>query len=87
MDYAELGRRIRLGREDASRSEKLSKFPNEYIEMVFDTYQLCYISLSKLAELLEITLEEAKDELKARNIPINLGVNSELELLSDIENA
>ncbi len=55
--------------------------------MVFDAYRSSYISLSKLAELLEITLEEAKDELKARDIPINLGVNSELELLMDIENA
>lgn len=45
------------------------------------------VSLSKLAELLEITLEEAKDELKARDIPINLSIDSELELLSDIENA
>ncbi len=69
------------------RLEKLRQFPNEYIEMVFDAYRSSYISLSKLAELLEITLEEAKDELKARDIPINLGVNSELELLSDIENA
>ena len=69
------------------RLEKLRQFPNEYIKMVFDAYRSSYISLSKLAELLEITLEEAKDELKARDIPINLGVNSELELLSDIENA
>jgi|GEM_PF-5324713 predicted HTH domain antitoxin len=80
MNHAEFGRSI-------PRLEKLCQFPNEYIEMVFDSYQLGYISLSKLAELLEITLQEAKDELKARNIPINLGVNSELELLSDIENA
>lgn len=53
----------------------------------FEAYRLGYISLSKLAELLEITLEEAKHELKVKNIPINLGVESELELLSDIENA
>ncbi|MGH8000726.1 MAG: ImmA/IrrE family metallo-endopeptidase [Brasilonema sp.] len=69
------------------RLENFSQFPNEYIEMVFDAYRSGYLSLSKLAELLEITLEEAKDELNARGIPINLGVNSELELLSDIENA
>lgn len=55
--------------------------------MVFEAYCLRYISLSKLAELLEITLEEAKTQLEARNIPIDLGVSSELELLSDIENA
>ena len=35
----------------------------------------------------QCSLEEAKDELKARDIPLNLGVNSELELLSDMENA
>lgn len=55
--------------------------------MVFETYCLGHISLSKLAELLEIPLEEAKTQLSARNIQIDLGVSSELELLSDIENA
>jgi Zn-dependent peptidase ImmA (M78 family)/transcriptional regulator with XRE-family HTH domain len=69
------------------RLEKINYFPNEYIDMNFEAYRLGYISLSKLAELLEITLEEAKEQLKIRDIPINLGVNSELELLSDIENA
>ncbi len=69
------------------RLEKINHFPNEYMEMNFDAYRLGYISLSKLAELLEITVEEAKNLLNAREIPIDLGVNSELELLSDIENA
>lgn len=69
------------------RLEKINYFPNEYIDMNFEAYRLGYISLSKLAELLEITLEEAKEQLNRRDIPINLGVNSELELLSDIENA
>lgn len=55
--------------------------------MNFEAYRLGLISLGKLAELLEITLEEAKEQLNSRDIPINLGVNSELELLSDIENA
>ncbi len=63
------------------------KFPDEYIEMAFEAYYLGHISLSKLAELLEIPLEEAKTQLEARNIPIDLGVSSELELLSDIKNA
>ena len=55
--------------------------------MAFEAYRLGKISLGKLAELLEITLEEAKEESLTREIPINLGVNSELELLSDVENA
>ncbi len=45
------------------------------------------ISLSKLAELLRISLEEAKAQLEARNAPTDLGVSSEDEVLSDIENA
>jgi Zn-dependent peptidase ImmA (M78 family)/DNA-binding XRE family transcriptional regulator len=69
------------------RLEKINHFPNEYIDMNFEAYRLGFISLGKLAELLEITLEEAKEQLNSRDIPINLGVNSELELLSDIENA
>lgn len=75
-----------IGRS-APRLEKINYFPNEYIDMNFEAYRLGYISLSKLAQLLKITLEEAKEELRARDIPINLGVNSKLELLSDIENA
>ncbi|MBC1270527.1 Zn peptidase, partial [Trichormus variabilis FSR] len=51
------------------RLEKISYFPNEYIDMNFEAYRLGYISLSKLAELLEITLEEAKEQLKRRDIP------------------
>jgi len=34
------------------------KFPDEYIEMAFEAYYLGHISLSKLAKLLEIPLEE-----------------------------
>lgn len=60
---------------------------NGYVEMAFEAYSLGKISLSKLAELLEIPLEEAKTQLQARNIPLDLGVSSELELLSDIKNA
>jgi Zn-dependent peptidase ImmA (M78 family)/DNA-binding XRE family transcriptional regulator len=69
------------------RLEKINHFPNEYIDMNFEAYRLGFISLGKLAELLEITLEEAKEQLNSRDISINLGVNSKLELLSDIENA
>ncbi len=67
--------------------EKVNQFPDEYTEMAFEAYRLGKISLSKLAELLEITLEEAKNESLTREIPLNLGINSELELLNDVENA
>lgn len=45
------------------------------------------ISLNKLAELLDIPLEQIKVMLREQNIPLNLGISSEAELLSDIENA
>jgi predicted HTH domain antitoxin len=57
------------------------------LEQSYEAYQLGQISLSKLAELLEVTIEEAKYELKVRNIPLNLGVDSQEELLNDIKNA
>lgn len=66
---------------------EISEFPEEYVEMAFEAYSLGLISLSKLAELLKISLEEAKAQLEARNAPTDLGVSSEDELLSDIENA
>lgn len=66
---------------------KPNKFPSEYIDMTFEAYSQKRISLDKLAELLEISLEEAKQKVKERNISLNLGVSSELELLNDIENA
>ncbi|WP_017313942.1 ImmA/IrrE family metallo-endopeptidase [Mastigocladopsis repens] len=69
------------------RFEDLKQFPDEYVEMVFDAYRKGLISLGKLAELLECSLEEAKSQLMARDIPIDLGVDSDSELLSDIENA
>ncbi len=59
----------------------------EYVEMAFEAYNLGQISLGKLAELLDVPIEEAKAQLKKRNAPIDLGVISEDELLSDIENA
>jgi Zn-dependent peptidase ImmA (M78 family)/predicted HTH domain antitoxin len=65
---------------------KKKKFPEEYIEMACEAYLLGHIDLNKLAELLE-SLEDAKAQLEARNIPVNLGVNSKLELFSDIQNA
>ncbi|MEQ9354902.1 hypothetical protein [Coleofasciculus chthonoplastes] len=55
--------------------------------MAFEAYCLGYISLNKLAELLEIPVEEAKVQVEARNAPLDLGVSGELELLNDIENA
>lgn len=76
----------RIGRF-VPRLEKVNQFPNEYTEMVFEAYRLGQISLGKLAELLEYSIEEAKSQLKARNIPLDLGVDSDSELLSDIENA
>jgi len=92
MDYVELGRRIRQAREKTSPSQdvianQVSDNPEEYAEVAFEAYGMGQISLGKLAELLDIPLEAAKVELKFRNIPINLGVNSMEELLRDIENA
>lgn len=69
------------------RFDELKQFPQEYTEMALEAYCLGYISLNKLAELLEIPVEEAKAQVEARNAPLDLGVSSELELLSDIENA
>ena len=57
------------------------------MEIAFEAYARGQISLGKLAELLDISLEEAKVQLTARNIPINLGVSSMEELLRDIKNA
>lgn len=67
--------------------DELKQFPQEYTEMAFEAYCLGYISLNKLAELLEIPVEEAKVQVEARNAPLDLGVSGELELLNDIENA
>lgn len=69
------------------RLDELKQFPQVYTEMALEAYCLGYISLNKLAELLEIPVEEAKAQVEARNAPLDLGVSSELELLSDIENA
>lgn len=45
------------------------------------------LSLGKFAELLGLSLEEAKQMLRAENIALDLGVLSEAELEEDIENA
>ncbi|MBC6472637.1 MAG: helix-turn-helix domain-containing protein [Hormoscilla sp. GM102CHS1] len=66
---------------------EISKFPVEYVDMAFEAYSLGYISLGKLAELLDVPIEEAKAQLEKRNAPVDLGVSSKDELLSDIENA
>jgi len=55
--------------------------------MPFEAYSLGSISLGKLAELLDVPIEEAKAQLEKRNGPVYLGVSSDDELLSDIENA
>jgi len=68
-------------------SFEINKFPAEYMNMAFEAYSLGHISLGKLAELLDAPIEEAKAQLEKRNIPVNLGVSSEDELLRDIENA
>ncbi|NER38793.1 MAG: ImmA/IrrE family metallo-endopeptidase [Oscillatoria sp. SIO1A7] len=66
---------------------QISRFPMEYLDMAFEAYSLGYISLGKLAELLDVPIEEAKAQLEKRNLPVYLGTSSEEELLSDIENA
>lgn len=66
---------------------EISKFPVEYVDMAFEAYSLGHISLGKLAELLDVPIEEAKAQLEKRSAPIDLGVSSEVELLRDIENA
>jgi Zn-dependent peptidase ImmA (M78 family)/predicted HTH domain antitoxin len=76
---------IRVGR--SIPSFEINKFPAEYMNMAFEAYSLGHISLGKLAELLDAPIEEAKAQLEKRNIPVNLGVSSEDELLRDIENA
>lgn len=64
----------------------ISEFPEEYVEMAVEAYKRKIISSEKLAELLG-SLEEAERQLKAYNVPIDLGADSEDELLSDIKNA
>ena len=67
--------------------EKPSQFPPDYVNMAFEAYRQNQIDLNKLAQLLEISFQEAKTKAEERNILSNFGVNSELELLDDIENA
>lgn len=62
-------------------------FPEEYVEMVWEAYKFGHISLSKVAELLDISLEAAQALLEEREVPIEIGVSSESELLRDIINA
>jgi Zn-dependent peptidase ImmA (M78 family)/predicted HTH domain antitoxin len=66
---------------------EVSQFPVEYMDMAFEAYNLGQISLGRLAELLNVPIEEAKAQLEKRNEPVDLGVSSEDELLRDIENA
>lgn len=64
----------------------ISKFPEEYVEIAVEAYRREIITFGKLAELLD-SEEEAEAQLAARGVLIDLGVDSEDELLSDIENA
>lgn len=66
---------------------EITEFPVEYMDMAFEAYSLGQISLGKLAELLDIPIEEAKAQLEKRGAPIDLGVSSEDELFRDIEDA
>jgi hypothetical protein len=66
---------------------KPRQFPLDYENMAFEAYGQSQIDLDKLAQLLEISLQEAKTKAEERSIVLNLGVKSESELWSDIENA
>ena len=55
--------------------------------LAFEAYNRVQISLVKLAELLDVPIEETKAQLKKRNAPLDLGVSSEDELLRDLDNA
>ncbi len=56
-------------------------------QCAFEAYCVGEISLAKLAEILAISIEEARFQLMVHKIPLNLGINDELELLDDIRNA
>ncbi|GAB4383620.1 MAG: hypothetical protein Kow00121_45810 [Elainellaceae cyanobacterium] len=76
---------VQTGRT-VSRFE-INEFPVEYVDMAFEAHSLGHISLGKLAELLDVPIEEAKAQLEERGAPIDLGVSSEDDLFRDIENA
>jgi Zn-dependent peptidase ImmA (M78 family)/transcriptional regulator with XRE-family HTH domain len=76
----------RIGRSSPDRIP-LKSLPDEYVNMAFEAYIKGNISLGKLADLIEVPLEEAKAQLESRNIPPNLGLDNELDLMSDIANA
>ena len=52
-----------------------------------ELYEKRQISLCRFAEILGISLEEAKQFLRAENIPLDLGVDTDQELQQEIENA
>jgi Zn-dependent peptidase ImmA (M78 family)/transcriptional regulator with XRE-family HTH domain len=76
----------RIGRSSPGQMT-LKSLPDEYVDMAFEAYMMGNISLDKLADLIEVPIEEAKAQLEARNIPPNLGLDDEWDLMSDIENA
>lgn len=65
----------------------LNPSPINAIDQAFDAYRQGQITLGKLADQLDLPIEEAKAQLAERKISFNLGVNSEEELIRDIENA
>jgi predicted HTH domain antitoxin len=65
----------------------LNPSPTNAIDQAFDAYRQGQITLGKLADQLDLPIEEAKAQLAERKISFNLGVNSEEELIRDLENA
>jgi transcriptional regulator with XRE-family HTH domain len=66
---------------------ELRRFPREYEDMAFEACQLGYIDSYEVARLLEIDVKAAEAQLNDRKALVGLGVDSELELQVDIENA
>lgn len=54
---------------------------------ILEQYRQGLISLNKLAELLDVPLEEAKIQLQISHIPLDSGISDTSDLLRDVENA
>jgi Zn-dependent peptidase ImmA (M78 family)/transcriptional regulator with XRE-family HTH domain len=65
----------------------ISKFPDEYVDMSFFAYGQKLINTEKLSELLDLSIEDTKQQLIERSIPVDFGVDSEEDLIFDISNA
>lgn len=57
------------------------------ITTLIEMYEKGHISLGKFAEIIGISIEEAKQLLQAENIPLDLGIDTIEELIEDINNA